>query len=137
MSKILYETANVCFYIDEKIPCLVNKWSGFLPSKDFRNAILKLVDILKQERPNYPKLPMLADTRMLGVINHKDLEWVTAEINPLYVEAGVTHEAFILSENAFGAASLNRYITQTTIYGKFTVKLFNDLDEAKDWLQTV
>lgn len=38
---------------------------------------------------------------------------VTAEINPPYIiEVGATHEAFILSENAF--ASLNRYITQTT-----------------------
>ncbi len=135
MSKILYETHNIRFYIDESIPCLVNEWHGFIKSHDFRAGILKLAEILEQQRPLYPKLSMLADTRTLGALTRVDLEWVTNEINPLYVDAGVTHEAFIVSQDVFGTSALNRYTKQTTEHGIFTVQLFDDIEKAKTWLK--
>ena len=135
MSHILYKTHNIQFYLDESVPCLVNEWCGFIKSEDFRAAILKLVDILKQQKTTYPTLSMLADTRTLGALTRTDLEWVTTEINPLYVGAGVTHEAFLLSQNAFGNSALNRYTKQTTTNGIFTVQLFDDMEKAKAWLK--
>ncbi len=134
MPNMLYETRNVRFYIDESLPCLVNEWDGFIKSQDFREAILKLVDVLRQQKEIYPKLSMLADTRTLGILSREDLEWVTKEVNPLYVDAGITHEAFLLSDDAFGASALNRYTQQTTEHGIFTVKLFSDIGDAKAWL---
>lgn len=135
--KMLYETKNVQMFIDESIPCLVNIWNGFIPSVEFRNAILKLVELLKEHRPKYPKLHLLADTRTLGVISRDNVQWVTEEINPLYLEAGVQFEAFVLSKDAFGQIAVNRYVSQTTAQGDFIVQIFDDFEKAKNWLKSV
>lgn len=135
--EMLYETKNVQMFIDESVPCLVNIWNGFVPSAEFRQSILKLVELLKQHRPNYPKLNLLADTRTLGVISRNDVQWVTEEINPLYLEAGAQFEAFVFSKDAFGQIAVNRYVTQTTTKGDFIVQIFDDLEEAKNWLKSL
>lgn len=137
MSDILYETKNVSFYINESVPCLVNKWNGFIPSAKFRQHILKLLEVAKEHRPLYPKLPLLADTRTLGVISRIDLDWVTEEVNHLYVEIGIQHEAFVMSQDVFGNVALNRYITQTTKHGIFTVQIYPSLEEAIAWLKSL
>lgn len=135
--KMLYETKNVQMFIDESVPCLVNVWNGFLPSVEFRRSILKLVDILKEQRPKYPKLTLLADTRTLGVISRNDVQWVSDEINPIYLEVGVQFEAFVLSKDAFGQVAVNRYVSQTTEKGEFIVQIFNDMEKAKAWLKSI
>jgi hypothetical protein len=135
--EMLYETKNVQMFIDESVPCLVNIWNGFVPSEEFRNSILKLVELLKEHRPKYPKLHLLADTRTLNVVSRNDIQWVTDEINPLYLEAGVQFEAFVLSKDAFGQVAVNRYVTQTLKQGAFYVQMFDDIEEAKDWLKSV
>ncbi|MEY3220033.1 MAG: hypothetical protein RIT27_1390 [Pseudomonadota bacterium] len=136
-NKILYETKNVQMYIDESVPCLVNVWSGFVPSKHFRDAILKLVELLKEHRPHYPKLHLLADTRTLGVVSRDDVQWVSDKINPLYLEAGAQFEAFVLSEDAFGQMAVKRYVSNTTEKDAFTVQMFTTLEDAKAWLISV
>jgi len=135
--KILYETKNVQMYIDESVPCLINVWNGFIPSKNFREALYKLVDLIKEHRPHYPELHLLADTRTLGVVSREDVAWVSSEINPLYLEAGSQFEAFVLSQDAFGQMAVKRYASQTTEKGSFTVQMFTDIDEAKAWLKSV
>ncbi len=135
--EMLYETKNVQMFIDESVPCLVNIWNGFLPSAEFRNSILKLVELLKEHRPNYPKLHLLADTRTLNVVSRNDIQWVTEEINPLYLENDVHFEAFVLSKDAFGQVAVNHYVTQTLKQGAFYVQMFDDLEEAKNWLKSV
>lgn len=135
--EMLYETQNVQMFIDESVPCLVNVWNGFVPSTEFRRSIFKLVELLKEHRPKYPKLHLLADTRTLNVVSRNDVQWVTEEINPLYLEVGVQFEAFVLSKDAFGQLAVNRYVSQTTAQGEFIVQIFNDLEVAKAWLKSV
>lgn len=135
--EMLYETDRVQMFIDESVPCLVNIWNGFVPSAEFRQSILKLVELLKEQRPKYPKLHLLADTRTLNVVSRNDIQWVTDEINPLYLEIGVQFEAFVLSKDAFGQVAVNRYVTQTLKQGSFHVQIFDDLEEAKQWLKSV
>lgn len=135
--KILFSTNNIRMYIDEEVPCLVNEWSGFIKSADFRAAISTLLEIYKQQKPHYSKLYLLADTRTLGVISREDLAWVTDEINPKYTALGAIYEAFVVSENLFGQASLQRYVVQTTAQGIFTVQLFDTVEAAKTWLKSL
>ncbi len=137
MSDILHATKNVRFYIDESVPCLVNEWHGYISSADFRKNIFKLLEVGKEYRPSYLKLPLLADTRTLGAISRADLDWVVQEVNHLYVKIGIQHEAFVMSQDAFGNAALNRYVTQTTQYGTFTVQIYPSLEEAKQWLKSI
>lgn len=135
--KMLYETQQVKFYIDESIPCLVNEWYGFIKSEQFREYILKLVDLLKEHHSHYGQLNMLADTRELRILPPKDIEWVNQNINPLYMKNGANFEAFLVPKDKYGEMSVDRYIRQTTQYGDFIVQLFDSLDKAKAWLKSV
>ena len=136
-TKMLYETQDVKFYIDESIPCLVNEWYGFIKSELFRKYILKLVDLLKENHSNYGQLNMLADTRELRILPPKDIEWVNQDINPLYIENGASFEAFLIPKDQYGGMSINRYIRQTTQNGDFIVQMFDSLDKATAWLKSV
>ena len=135
--EILFSTNNIRMYIDEDIPCLVNEWIGFIKSADFRAGILKLLEIYTQQKVHYPKLHLLADTRTLGALKREDVTWITEEINPQYTVFGATYEAFVVSENAFGQASLQRYVVQTTAQGSFTVQIFDTIENAKAWLKSL
>jgi hypothetical protein len=135
--KILHETDKIQMFIDESVPCFVGIWNGFIPSKEFRENILKKVELLKEHCPKYPKLHSLVDARTMGVISRNDLQWATDEINPLLLEAGVKYEAFVISKDAFGQVAVNRYVTQTLKQGSFHVQIFDDLEEAKQWLKSV
>ena len=44
-------------------PCLVNEWHGYISSELFREYILELVALLKDNHANYDRLNLLADTR--------------------------------------------------------------------------
>lgn len=134
---MLYQTEKVKMYIDKEVPCLVNEWLGFLTSKDFREAIIKLVELLAKHSPNFGKLNMLADTRKLNVVSPKDLDWINEEINPQYVKSGASFEAFVIPEDIFGEKSVKKYIESTTSEGIFTVKMFTTIEEAKEWLKEV
>lgn len=135
--KILYKTKNVQMYIDESIPCLVGIWDGFIPNQEFRTNIWKKVELLKEHRPKYPKLHSLVDARTMGVVSRENVQWVSEEINPLFLEAGVQYEAFVLSKDAFGQIAINRYVTQTTQKGNFIVQIFDDVEQAKAWLKSI
>jgi hypothetical protein len=135
--KILHETDKIQMFIDESVPCFVGIWTGFIPSKEFRENILKKVELLKEYCPKYPKLHSLVDARTMGVISRNDLQWATDEINPLLLEAGVKYEAFVISKDAFGQVAVNRYVTQTLKQGSFHVQIFDDLENAKQWLKSV
>jgi len=135
--KILHKTNNVQMFIDESVPCFVGVWDGFIPSKEFRINILKKVELLKEYCPKYPKLHSLVDARTMGVVSRNDLQWVTDEINPLHLEAGIKYEAFVISKDAFGQVAVNRYVTQTLKQGSFHVQTFDDIEKAKDWLKSL
>jgi hypothetical protein len=139
MNTLLYESTGVRFYLNTEIPCLLNEWEGFIPKEKFRSAILTLVDVLKTQRAlhGYTTLNLLADTRKLGVISPAEIAWVNEEINPLYLQNGATHEAFVLSSDAFGQAAVKRYVSASTRQGQFTVQLFDSIEDATAWLQKV
>ena len=135
--KMLYETQHVKFYIDESVPCLVNEWRGYITSTLFREYILQLVELLKDNRTKYLQLNLLADTLKLEVLSPLDGEWVTQSVNPLYLENGAAFEAFLVPSDKFGEMSVDRYIRQTTKHGEFAVQMFDSLDNAKAWLRSL
>jgi hypothetical protein len=135
--KMLYETQHVKFYIDETVPCLVNEWRGYITSALFREYILKLLDLLKDNRPKNGRLNLLADTLKLEVLSPLDVEWVTQTVNPQYIEHGAHFEAFLVPIDKFGEMSVDRYIRQATNQGEFVIQMFDSLDDAKTWLRSV
>jgi hypothetical protein len=134
---LLFNDDGVSIYLDEDVPCLVNEWTGFFPSAQFRKHILNLFEIYQQVYQAHSNLTLLADTRQLQVIKPADLLWVANEVNPRYVELGCHYEAFIVPEDEFGKASINRYVRHSTSAGNFVTQEFASMAEAKSWLKSV
>lgn len=135
--ELLYYAKNINCYIEPDIPCIVHKWDGYVKSSDFRQHMLNLLDIAAQQRPLYPKLPILADTRTFGIISRADLDWIVQEINPSYVAIEINHVAFVMSQDIFGNNALQRYVVQSTKHGDFITQLFADIAEARTWLKNI
>lgn len=138
-SPVLYQAPGIVFTLDLEIPCIVNEWSGYIPSEAFRRGIEQLVECLRRcrEEHGFTTLNLLADTRRLGVLPRQDVDWVNQEINPRYLENGASHEAFVLPRDAFGATAVKRYVMSNDQHGPFTVGLFEDIATARDWLRQV
>jgi hypothetical protein len=137
LKKVLYENKHLQIFIDESVPYMAHVWNGFVPSVELRNGILKLTELFKEYAPKYPRLHLLGDTRTLGVISREDMKWLVEDMTPFYVEAGAKYEAFIVSKDAFGQLAVNRYTSQTTEKEYLVAKIFDNTEEALDWLKSV
>lgn len=80
---------------------------------------------------------LLADTRKLHVLSRDDTKWVAEEINPKYLELGITHEAFIVPQDKCGETAVMDYISESNSSSSYITKIFSDFEEARNWLKEV
>jgi|WetSurMetagenome_2_1015567.scaffolds.fasta_scaffold54429_4 hypothetical protein len=135
--KVLYENKYLQVFVDESVPYLGFTWNGFVPSTEFRSGVLKCGEFIEDYALTHPNLRLLGDTQTIGVISREDMKWLVEYVTPLYAKAGAKYLAFIMSNNAFGQLSLNNYVSQTTGSEYLTTQIFDNKEEALDWLKSV
>ena len=74
-------------------------WSGIVNTVVFRDLIKNTLKIYKREIPklNNPtdKILIMTDASGLELIRREDIVWLMEEIEPIYGELGLTHQALI------------------------------------------
>lgn len=74
-------------------------WSGIINTVVFRDLIRKTLTIYRKEIPKLnnttTKLLIISDSREIELIRKEDIDWLNEEINPIYHELGITHQALI------------------------------------------
>ena len=106
----VFEIKNGIIEYDEATPCVIAKFTGFMPSEDFRVFLLQGLDFLVNEMNKTGKeILWLADTRSHSVQSAEDTKWVSQEWNPKAFKNGLRHVAFVLPEKIFGQMAINNY----------------------------
>ena len=136
MRTILHSTRNVStIEYDPTVPCLIDTVTEFLYSAEFREHMNKGLELLIEKKKDHGEIGWLANTKSIVVFQEDDTKWIIEDWHPRLVEAGIRHIAMVLPEDELVLMSNDVFDENyNTPVDKLTIKLFKDLDSAREWL---
>ena len=108
---------------------LYQNWDGFATSVQFREAIDKTVDFVKQN----PVLYIVSNTTTQRPVGPEDGKYAASRM-PVLFSSGVKAMAFVLPKNVLTKLALGNFAKEQGMPSN--VRYFDDLQEAEDWLFT-
>ena len=109
---------------------LYNNWTGVLPTDKVIQGCQATIEFLRENRCAH----MLNDNRqVIGSWNSAN-DWIAANWMPQVLKLGLKRFAHIVSPGIFGQASAEEMVTR--VGNQLEIRLFKDVDLAKDWLRT-
>lgn len=127
---IINEFPGCTLEYNEELKCLIQKWSGFSGSENFRNTILATLNFFKE---NNEVLYIISDTRNHKVVVREDTNWVAQEINPLLIKNGLKKIAFLMPEVMTAKISVEKFSEKSE--ETLQIKHFSTMDQAINWIK--
>jgi hypothetical protein len=115
--------------IDDSIPCVALTWKRYATSSQLRfihESIIQLGQSCSVSK-------ILADDTALATINAADQKWIAKDWMPRAVAVGFTTVAAKESATYYG--KLSTKMIQAMAPAELTIRVFDDLNDARDWLQ--
>lgn len=117
-------------YHDSQSNFIFNNWTGYVTSENVKNGAFAVLDALKK----YNSCNILNNNKeLLGRWDHT-VEWIETEWTPRAIEIGLRNFAHVVDSETFAAASAADMLKR--VNGRYTMMIFNTVEEAKQWLQT-
>ena len=123
----IYNTkdAKITYHTENNI--LVQTINDYLNSnslREFQTEFIKICDKLKVSK-------IISDAKQQKIIQHEDLEWMKYFIIPEMINNGVEYFAIVIPESPFGKLAMKSFADAAN---EITVKLFEDLLSAEEWI---
>ncbi|MBN2892113.1 MAG: hypothetical protein JXL97_09615 [Bacteroidales bacterium] len=130
MKEVLLDKEFAEVYYESDLNVITVIWRSIVDSKQYKETFeIILKGIGKYDIPLF-----LSDTRKQGVVDPKDRKWLETEIIPAALKAGLKYTATVLSKDIFKKYYLNKLKDESKKAGMAGFGIFDDFDEAKDWL---
>lgn len=107
-------------------------WNGYATSDQFRKGTELMLELLKK----YKASKVLADTTEMVLIGSDDQEWIISDFLPRATESGFKAIALIKPDSYFNVVALNTLAERISL-NNLQIKMFDDMQEAENWLQSV
>jgi hypothetical protein len=120
--------ATLWYYPEQKIVHHVFK--RFIYGQEFRQVLEKGLEIFKQHGAQR----WLSDDRNNSALPKADSEWGINDWSPRVVEAGWKYWAIVMPDKVVGQMNMQRFIDLYATKG-VTIQIFDDSDEALNWLK--
>jgi hypothetical protein len=117
--------------VDKSVPCLFINWRGYASSLQFHFVHESIIDLLQWHRLT----KILGDDTSLPMIHAEDQAWVIRDWLPRAMTAGLRAVAHKSPVAHFGKVSVDN--VGTGIAAKISLRTFESLDEAREWLKDV
>jgi len=114
----------------EDIQCVIQHWSTYSGSANFREANNKTVDIFKTKKR---VTKIISDSLVLGVVKKEDTDWVAEDINPVLIKLGLKKIAFIVPDSVFAQIAVDNYKIEAK--GALAVRYFKNMPDALSWIK--
>lgn len=109
-----------------------HQFHKFIHGEQFRSVLEKGLEIFEE----YNATKWLSDDRKNSALPKEDAEWAMTDWNPRVISSGWKYWAIVLPDKILGKTNMNQFIKQQNEQG-VTVEIFDDADEALDWLKSV
>jgi hypothetical protein len=119
-------------FYDEEIEAVIMNWYGYATSEEFREGTEFMVKLLEESKSR----KVLANVKEMILIAKEDQDWLDKAFLPKTVELGLQATAVIMPTNYFNKIAVES-ISYKIAQQKIVVNYFEDLQKAKDWLQSV
>ena len=107
-------------------------FSGFIMGEEMKAAFNAGLTCLQKNKG----CKWLSDNRYVKVYKQEDSEWINTIWFPQTKRAGWKYWAVLEPKDFYGQMSMNKFIKDFAGQG-ITLKVFNEMDQAIEWLQGV
>lgn len=134
MEKVEFSSKVINIHYDAEKNQVHMEWKGFAKSELYQEALNKGLEIAKKHRAPY----WIGNLSNMGVITQADQEWTNNVWFPQLIKAGVLQKmAVVVSKDEYNRMSVDRLMSKANDIIKFDIKYFNDINEAKEWANTL
>jgi hypothetical protein len=126
------ETATRAYniYFDSDIKTVVMQWEGYATSSQFKEGTEFMLNTLIKHKCD----KVLADTREMVLIGREDQQWLEQHFLPRAIEFGFKAIALITPRHYFNKVAVEN-ISYKVDKEKLAINFFDNIEEAKAWLQ--
>jgi hypothetical protein len=125
------EYATLWYHPESKI--VHHQFHKFIYGEQFRSILEKGLEVFKEKGAE----KWLSDDRKNSALPTKDMEWGLGDWNPRVFAAGWKYWAIVMPDKIAGQMNINRLMKENIEQGGLIVKVFDDPDEALQWLESV
>lgn len=139
MTRFIFEDDFVICELDDSLPVLKHRWKKEPTGKHFRETLLRILELYKEFHRTTEDLAWLADTQLLGELDHETEKWLADTWDDLlFNKAGVKIHAVILGDDLFAEYAMEKFKMDAEKKRDRDVQLgvFIDEEEAYDWIRT-
>lgn len=116
------------------IPCIYQRYYQLPEGKEYLRSTLQLIlDIAKNEQEQGRHTHYLIEVYQGKMLPSDDVTWIQKDFIAQLWESGIRHVAYVSSHNVF-----SQFVMENILENKFpekvTIRVFQDLDNALQWL---
>jgi hypothetical protein len=124
---------------DGEHQCLLAEWKGFATSAEFRGALLKAIDVIRERNG----AGFVTDTRKLELVSDDDQRWLITTWPPLAIAAGLKRLAIVMAKTGLSKMAIEDMIKAGAIQAErepaagepaFESRTFESVTEAVRWV---
>jgi hypothetical protein len=128
------ETKNEVYhiYFEKESDTVIMEWDGYATSEQFKAGTELMLNTLIKNNC----VKVLADIKDMVLIGMEDQEWLNTHFLPRAIEFGFKAIAIIRPDFYFNKVAVES-ISYKVDQEKLTINFFDNIIDAKTWLQTV
>ena len=123
-------TKNYNIYFDEEIDSVIMEWDGYATSAQFKEGTELMLSTLIENN----SFKVLADIKDMVLIGMEDQQWLDRHFLPRAIKFGFKAIAIIRPDNYFNKVAVES-ISYKVDKDKLAINFFDNISEAKGWLQ--
>ncbi len=128
----LIENEHVTLIYEEENALIYDVYKVNIDFETIQSSLNAGVKVMKKTHAN----KWLTDTRAIGGFNEDGAQWVLEEWAPHAMKAGWEYWALLVPEDMEGRAVMVQFVQAFANLGVH-VRVFVDMDEAREWLTSV
>jgi hypothetical protein len=118
-------------YFDTGINCVVMEWNGYATSAQFKEGTELMLNTLIKNKATR----VLANIKDMVIIGKEDQEWLDLHFLPRATAFGFKALAIIRPDHYFNKVAIES-ISYKVDKNKLAINIFDNIDEAREWLGT-
>ena len=124
---VLFNKNYLTIEVDKNNDCLIQLWKGFATPEQFREGILKALELFKQQKVS----KMISDTKDQAIVRKEETDFAVSTV-PEFIKSGLKAFAFVVPTSVFTQMSLNNFKKNSDT--SFAIQYFDEMKKAKDWI---